>query len=319
VSTYAQWRAAADRGELRRVTWVCGDQPVLIEEVIDAIRAQLAITDLNFASFTAAETPDRQIWAAALQHPLTPGAPRLVLVREVQRVQHWEQLGIFIAAYRELATNHLLLVASEPDVPTAGGKRTPEAVRHIELIRAKGRIVRCAMPNETDLLAWVARRAPAMDHEMIRYLLTRTGGNLAAVAAACAKISLLPGNPGTNTIDALTTPSAGESFVDALLSGEKPTALRAATGLSEHDALAAIGLLDNRLDLLAALWRATRAGLSAREITGIPVFLVRRWQPHAKHYDPRRCVYARRVLSVADSALRNGARGGVLEALVALW
>jgi DNA polymerase III delta subunit len=320
MSTYAQWRTAADKGETRRVTWVCGNQPVLVEEVVDTTRAALLATDLDYTSLTAGQHPDRDIWAAALQYPLQPGVARLVLVRDAHRISHWAPLNTFLTAARQLPTNHLLFVSPEPDFPahTVAGKRAGLAA-HAELIRGKGRLVRCAMPNETDLIAWVRRRAPAMDDEMIRYLLTRAGANLATVAGTCKKIAALKGNPGPATIDVLCTPAPAESFVDNLLARKPVDALRTVATLTDRDALAAIALLDTRLDLLAALWRSTRAGLSARDVTGVPVFLVRRYLPIAKHYDPKRVVYARRVLAVVDNALRNGARGGVLEALTALW
>lgn len=243
-----------------------------------------------------------------------------MLVRRAEKLNRWEPLDRWLSAVRHLTGVYLLFVAAEEDFPyrLVDGKRAG-LKPHLELIKNRGRIVRCAMPNEADALAWVRRRAPALDEEMARYLLQRTGANLAATAAACAKLAVLDGNPGHATLDALAEETPADTFTDCLLARRKPDALRAAERLSDRDWPRTVALLDARLDLLAALWRATRAGLSPREITGHPTFLVRQYLPLARHYDPRRCVYARRVLAVCDEAGKTGARVGLLEALVALW
>lgn len=313
------WRAAADKGETKRITWVCGNQPVLVEEVVDTVRAALKPSDLDYHSFAAGSDPDRDIWAAANQHPLQPGANRLVLIRRAEKIASWGSLETWLAGTRHLPTTYLVFVAAEDDFPYryVDGKRAG-LKPHVELIKARGRIVRCAPPNEADAVAWVRRRAP-LDPDMARYLLQRSGGNLSTVAAACAKIALFNTSPGTGAIDALCAEAPNDTFVDSLLAMRKRDALLAADSLPERDYTKTIALLDTRLDLLASLWRATRAGLSAREVQGHPPFLVRQYMPVAKLYEPRRCEYARRVLAVLDNALRSGARTGVIEALVALW
>ncbi len=322
MSTYAQWRAGADKGDVRRVTWVCGDQRVLVEEVVTTIRDQLRPAALDYWSFTAGPDSEADIWAAAHQHPLDPGTAgnRLVVVRGAQRLTGWAPLYAWLAAGRALAGAHLLFVADEPDLPYqyVQGKRAG-LHPHVEAIKNKGRIVRCAAPNEADALAFTLRRGPNLDPETARYLLHRTGGDLGVVAAVCAKLALLPGQPGHGSIDALCDEVSELSFADSLLALRKPAALHAAAALPEAEWPRLFALLDSRLDLLAALWRATRAGLAPREIAGHPIFLIRRYLPLARPYDPARCVYARRVLAVCDDAVRCGARTGVLEALVALW
>lgn len=321
IGNYTQWRAAVDRKEIRRVTWVCGDQPVLVEEVVDTIRGLLRPSELDCQTFTGGTDPDREIWAAARQYPLVPGAPRLVVVRSAEKVTRWEPLGDWMDDSRLLPGAHLVFVSAEPDLAarTVKGKKLGPA-EHIEMIqgRRNGHIVRCSMPNETDLLAWVKRRA-RLDDEMARYLLTRSGGDLLSIAGVCAKLTLFEGMAGPATITALCNESPAGSFVDLLLLCKKPAAFAALNAMGESDYGWAINQLDGKLDLLAALWRAARAGYSPREIQGIPPFLVHKYLSAAKHYDPQRCVYRRRALAVVDDAYRNGARAGVLEALTALW
>lgn len=319
MSTYHQWRVAADKGEVKRVTWVCGDQRVLVEEVVDTVRARVGASVLNYQTFTAGTDPDREFWAAAHQFPLEAGANRFILVRNAERISRWQPLDGWLAATRQLVGVYLLFVSGEPDFAYQMVDGRKAGLKpHLETIKNRGRIVRCSMPHELDLVAWVRRRVP-LDEEMARYLLRRTGADLATVAGTCTKLALLPGNPGPVTIDALCAEAPTDTFVNALLNLRKRDALLAAPSVSDKDYGRTVSVLDQRLDLLAALWRATRAGRAAREITGWPTFLVRQYLPAAKHYDPDRCVYSRRVLAVCDEALRGGARTGWLEALVALW
>src|SRR5207247_5800197 len=115
MANFAIWRAGADKGDLRKVTWVCGDQQVLVDEVVDTIRARLRVSELDYASFTGGVDLDRDIWAAANQYPLNPTANRLVLVRRAEKVRNWQPLEGWLAASRQLPGNHLLYVAAADD------------------------------------------------------------------------------------------------------------------------------------------------------------------------------------------------------------
>lgn len=320
MSNWAHWRLAADKGEVRRVTWVCGDQRVLVEEVVDTVRGLLKASDIDFVSLIAGEIPDREIWAAANQYTMTPGANRLVQVRNVERIRRWEPLDEWMINTRKLPNSYLLFVSSEPDVPYSlvGDKRVPKP--YIEAIKPpRGHVVRCGMPNETDAVSWAKRRAP-LDDEMARYLLMRTGGNLALAASVCAKLNLFGNvNPGPKVIDELCREVPSDSFVELVLMLKKREALIAAEGVDPREYRRIVGLLDQRLDLLLALNRVLRVGQTPREVQGMPVFLVRQFWPYAKHYDERRCAQIRRVLAVVDEALKGGAKDAVLEAIVALW
>jgi hypothetical protein len=311
VGSFSQWRRSADSGEIRRVTYVCGAERVLVEEVVDSIRTGLDVSALDRVTFTAGTDPDRDIWAAAHQYPLTPGARRLVCVRAAEKIRYWQPLPGWLAATRQLPGVYLLFVSGD-DSPAPG---VP-----VEAVKApRGHLVRCAAPNEADAVAWVRRRAPALDDTTAGYLLTRTGGDLAAAATACTKISLFDGVPGTQVVDQLCAQVPAASFVESLLTLRKPDALRAAAVMAPEEYGRALATLDQRLDAMAVLWRAVRAGHTAREVASVPTFLVRQLAPHAKHYDPARCAYRRKALAVVEDAHRGGARTGVLEALVALW
>lgn len=324
MATFSQWRAAADKGEIRRVTWLCGDQRVLVEEIVTAIRTALKVSPVDHVVLSAKDAPARDIWAAANQYPLEPGANRLVVIRDAEAVTRWEPLTAWLDNARLLPGVHLVFVSNESDVPRVGaqGRRKGSALRpHVEAIQAKrrvGQVVRCTLPNEADAIAWVRRRS-RLDVEMASHLLTRAGGKLATVATVCDMIALFDGSPGPGTLDALCEPAAPDSLVDRLLAGDKPAALRALAVLEPAEYGATISLLASRIDLMASLFKHTRAGQSPRDITHLPVFLVHQYHPWAKDYPPARCAYVRQVLAVVDDAYRTGARTGLVEALIALW
>lgn len=315
MATYAIWRAGADKGDHRRLTWVCGDQAVLVDEVVADTRAAINPGPLDYHSYTAGSDPDRVIWARAYQHPLTAGAPVLIVVRRAEKISSWEQLHCWAAQMRLQPGVYLLFVADVDDFPRVGDGLAPQ----LELIKTKGRIVRCSRPGEDDLLAWLRRRAPAMDTATARHLLTRVGGDLSEAADTCAKLAALPGTPTTAAIDVLAACQSADTLADALARCDKPRALLAARQLGDRDLIAAIAGLTVRLDLLASLWHAARAGLYARDVTGHPAYLVHAWLPYAKHYDPKRAAHRLQVLAVCDDAARSGARTGLAEALIALW
>ncbi len=323
MATFAQWRAAADKGEIRRVTWLCGDQRVLVEEIVAEIRTALKVTPVDHVVLSAREVATREIWAAANQYPLEPGANRLLVIRDAEAITRWEPLTAWLDNCRLLPGVHLVFVSNETDVAYVGaqGRRKGALRPHLEAIQNKrrvGQVVRCTLPNEADAIAWVRRRS-RLDVEMASHLLNRAGGKLATVAAVCDMIALFDGSPGPATLDALCEPAAPDCLADKLLAGDKPAALHALAVTDPGDYGAVIGLLASRIDLLASLWKHTRAGQSPRDITHLPVFLVRQYHPYARDYPPSRCAYARQVLAVVDDAYRTGARTGLMEALIALF
>ncbi len=255
----------------------------------------------------AAHESPAHVWALAGTYPITPDAPRLVHVRNADKLRDWSPLADWFTFCRRVPTTHLLFESRLPDPPST--QDGPVAVLRD---KRQGHLVRCSTPNPADLIAWVRRRSQ-LDADMAVRLLDRVNWNVSAGADACAKLALFPGSHGPKAIDAVAISEAGD-FVDALLAGDKPAALAAGPATTTT-----FTVLASRVDLLAALWRAARAGKTLREIHGVPPHLAARYLTLAGKYDPKRCAHARRVLAVTEDAYRGGARTGVTEALVALW
>jgi DNA polymerase III delta subunit len=315
VGSWRQWRTAVDAGDLRRVTWVAGDQPVLVEEVVATTRSKLNPSDLDYVSLSYGPAFEREVWAAANQFPLTPGANRMVLVRDADKLTRWGQLELWLKNTRALPGVYLVFVSDKPE-QLGTNKGVPA---HLAAIRApRGFIVRATGLNEDDAVAWVQSRSN-LDTTLAKYLLTRTGGNLTDAAAVCAKLALFDQGAGSATINALVAESSSDDFTDNLIAGDKRRALLGLPDLDHTDRIRAIALLDSRLDLLERLHRMKIAGRSWREASGISPFLLRQYMPHANGYDPDTCTHRRQVLAVLDDVVRRGINDGVLEALVALW
>lgn len=319
MGTYTQFHTAARAGDFRRVTWICGDQPVLIEEVIDTIRDHLRPSELDRLTLHSGPTFDRDVWATANQHLLNPGSNRMILIRDADRLTRWDQLTLWLTRTRQLPGVYLVFVSNDTDLPASNVNGRKTLKPHIAQIKApRGSLVRCTLPTEADTLAWIRRRA-TMDDHTARYLLTRTGGNLTAAAAVCAKLNLFDTTAGKASIDALVNETPAADLADSLIAADRRRALLAADRVTERDLHRLIALLDSRLDLLQQLHRNLAQGSSWRDNQGINPYLVRQYQPYARDYDPRTCARRRRVLAVIDDAIRNGAHIGLVEALIALW
>lgn len=320
MSTYAQWRAAIDRGDLRRVTWVCGEQRILVEEVVDITRRLVDVSDLDYFPLTVGEVNQHAVWAILGQY--ISGSRRLVVVRNAEVITHWEPLESWLAD-KSLSGVYVVFVSGEDDVTHTTVEKKREVAPHLATMMARRRhavVVRCATPNPTDAITWVKRRGGALDDTAAERLLIRTGGDLTAAAAVADKLALFEGiHIGPETVDQLCDQRSADSFAEALVMLRKRDAIFAASSMSEHDYGKAIGLLDARLDQLAGLNHHLRAGSHPREMTGVPHWFARAYMPVAKHYDPQRCAHSRRVLAVVDDARLSGARDGLMEALVALW
>lgn len=315
MGNFPQWRTAVDAGELRRVTWVAGDQPVLVEEVVTTTKAMLNLSDLDYVSLSYGAGFEREVWSAANQFPLTPGAHRMVLVRDADRLTRWNQLDAWMKRTRSLPGVYLVFVSDKPEL-LAGKKGVPA---HLTAIRApRGFIVRASNLAEDDAVAWVCRRGN-LDEQLARYLLTRTGGNLAAAAAVCTKLALFEQGAGSATINALVAESPSQDFTDYLIADRKRHALMTLPDLDHADRIRAVALLDSRLDLLEKLHRMQIAGQSWRDAGAISPFLLRQYLPAARNYDTDACTHRRQVLAVLDDVLRRGVDDGVMEALVSLW
>jgi hypothetical protein len=302
---------------VRRVTWVCGPEQVLAGDVMAAVRAALPPERVERAVFFAGNDAERDIWAACSVIP-PAGQERLVVVWDAHKLRRPHELAPLVKAGREAAGAWLAFVSAEDDFTRGKDGLAP----HLAAIRDSrhGQLIRCTAPGGDDLLDWAARQWPGLGRNAAHRLVTRAGGDLAAIRDAGAK-ACATRLTEEKYIDVLCDPWPGEEFAGLLLAGDRQGALAAASVLLPVPG-AAVGFLDSRLGTLAAIREGQRRGLEPRDITsrfGVPRFLIPQYRDIAPAYGPARVRRCRELLAMADAAWRSGADRGIAEVLAASW
>lgn len=314
---FTQWKAHASKKAVSKVTYICGDQPVLRELVIQDIKT---ILDVPVTDYLNVDYTD-PFWELASQYPLDLSANRLVVVRNAEKITDWQTLAVWLSFSRINPNNYLVFVSEQSDGPTffAKGKKAGY-LEHIELIRSKGKFIKCSQPNDEDLISWA--QSFGLSNSVAMYLVERVSGDTALMHSVLKKIHIWNGSPNIRVIDLLCEEQALDSFVDYLILNQKATAYLAIQSMEPSDRDKIISKLDYRLDMLMEISRLARRRMYAGDIaaqTGIKVYLVKRFLPVVKDYDERKIKYCRQIISLVDGALRNGAKVGVWETLITLW
>jgi len=320
MPSYPQWRASADKSQVAKVMWVCGDQRVLVEEVIEETRRILDVSEFDYISLWAESDNELSIWDAAYQFPLEPDAKRLILVRQADHVKNWNPLEKWLTDSKNLAANYLMFVSDESDYPVTQDK-DPILLPHVELIRKKGKTVKCSMPSQAEVLAWIKRNSRLNDFSA-NFLYERCGSDLYAVANVCKKSLMFKADPGSQVLAELSKEYAGQNFTDCLIYQNKKAALLDLPNIPESDYSKIIGQLYAKLDTLYALHRAGPNFSTTRELseaTGIKMFLITKYLQSSKSYDRAKVTNCKNILTVVDDAVQRHATEGSMELLVSLW
>jgi DNA polymerase III delta subunit len=317
---FNQWRNYAVKGEVSRITYCCGDQDALVELVIQDIKNILQVPATDYITLDASIS-DELFWENASQYPLDPESNRLTIVRNAEKIRSWDSLSEWLANSRSNPKNFIVFISNETDAPSiySKGKRISYQ-DHIELIRTKGKFIKCSQPNDEDLVKWAA--SYGLTEKASTYLVERTSGDTETMLNVLRKVHIWDGSPSPKALSLLCDELALDSFADYLILRDKANAFLALKGMSVDEQLRAIGWLDRRLDSLMDIGRCVRRRMYDADIsanTGIKVFLVKRMRPIVKDYDDRKIKYCRQLLAMADGAMRNGVKSGPMEVLISLW
>ncbi len=310
TTTFANWRIKVDRDGIKaipRVTYVCGPEPVLVEEVVDDIWHVVNPEPWNRIRLTAGEANETEIWSLINQHSIDAGSHGIVQVRDAQLLEQWEKLELWLSASPKQNTR-LIFVSSED--------RPPDKTLN------RGNVIHCKFTNDASAVSWVRGKAPVLDDDTANYLLNRAGGNLTTISSTCQKLLAIPMPngmlPGRGVIDVLCVETPRDSFVESLIVLDHRAALLAAEQVGPQSLYGIIATLDSKLSLLSQL----KSNLTPREqsmVPGVSPFLVNRYISVVREYSEANILRRRKVLAVIDEALHRGARIGLLESLVALW
>lgn len=312
MASYLQWNR---KRPLRRVTWVCGPEDVLVREVVAAHR-QGAPPDQCSALF-AGEVPERDVWDALLADP--PPGGRRVTVYGAEKLKDASNAAL-LAADPGLEAAYAVFVSADTDFPREGGALVPYLAA-LQASRA-AQLIRCCEPSKTeDKTALVASWWPGATPNFAYDVLMRCG-SLERAYQACEQARLTGLEPSRAVAAVVCPAEPGGDFADLLMAGHKRAACAVAGQLSAPDLGAAIGLLAARLTVAEQIGYGVRHGLTPREAATrehVDRFVASRVIPHAGAYAADRIRRCRRALAVAESAWRSGTRAGVAESLIALW
>lgn len=315
---FNQWKTHAAKKNVSRVTYCCGEEQTLVELVLQDIKSILDVPDTDYVEVDASS----DFWATASIYPLDDTVNRLVVIRNAEKVISWQYLAEWLIQSKNNPQTYLLFLSYDADAPSiySKGKRV-QYQEHIDLIRTKGKFIKCSTPNDEDMLNWV-RGSSNLSEPTAKHLLDRAAGDIDTIYSVLKKLDVWQGSPNSKVIDLLCPANPTESFVDAIVLRNRQEAFTALAQMTDEDKSKIIARLDARLDMIYELGKHVRRRTYHGEIaasTGIKIFLVKKFANASVDYDFKKVKHCRQVLAVVDAAYRQGVKTGLWETIIALW
>lgn len=332
MATFSQWwKGFRKAPQVRPVTWLCGTEKILIEDVLSTIKRVLGATDWNYVPLVLGEDSPRAVWSEIFSSPQGARQARLVVVRNAERLTNPERILEFARradahpnAYVVLVSSAAALPRLDPTEDQKHRRAKGDIVPYLADLKTRGHLVECKpFTQDTAKVAveWVQARTK-MRENVAAYLLDRANGDMRLVRDVCNKVTVFGHEATISAINELLSEQPRDTLVDALVALNKKEALAALERLQPDEYSRTVGLLDSQLDLAGLIHDMSAAHHTTYEIqraAGNKNFLVKDLLPVARTYDAKRRSEIRKTLSVADEALRAGARTGVMEAIIASW
>lgn len=331
MSTFSQWFKKVQKSPTPALcTWLCGDQPVLQEEILDHICAHLDTSSWSRATYFSGLDPEADIWHDIFQRPL-PGDKKIIVVRNAGNLARPERLIDFINTRSKDKNTYLVLIDNGNSIPRKPPTeeeihqyRRPPYTDYIDKIAKRGTLVDCrkfTQGTAETAVEWVMSKVNVREG-VASHLLDRANGDLRVVRDACVLLSAYTGTITVRTVNALFSQVPAEDFVTALMKRDKPTALIALARLEPTEFTKVVSDLDQRLSIAGRVHDLLIAGNSqseiARDLGGARIY-VPDLLDVAKHYTIKNVLKLRNILATVDGVLRMRYDVGTMEALVALW
>lgn len=340
MSTFTQWW---NKDQVRRFIWICGREPVLIEQVVDRCRRFVNASVRDRVTFDAESDSHEEIWAQINQFSLDYAGRRLVIVRNAEKIQNWKSLNGLMESIRESIGAHVVFISNdEHQYKTHNGQivLTEEKTKqlkepldifyikksHFDLIVCNSLSVEPKKNNRnhqidvSDFVRWVQNQIVASENDA-EYLITRAGGDLVKIRTTIIKAKIVGKGLSRNLIDALCEESHSEEFTYHLIAQEKRQALLALGSVDAGAYGRILGQLDHTLDILSKLHVANAQMRSVRDVVwrdNIPGFVVKKYWEYARHYDMTKVRHCRKILSASDEVYRAGVKD-FMSVMVSLW
>lgn len=337
--TFLQWAA---KDAVKRFTWLCGREQVLVDETIWRIKRLTGVPEGSREYLDGSQEPAQVIWDRIYQQSLEPTGRRLVVVRNAQEINGWSRLKLLVSTSPDLYNSHFVFVSTAPHphlirdgnfvLDENKKKQLIEPLvifgdrRHIfdlvqcgELSTEPRRDNRGKKIKSSDFVQWIQGQT-LVDESSAEHLIQRAAGDMMSIRNVVLKCTILGIPLERKTIDLLCEESSSD-FAHHVLVGEKHKALLALRSMDSLDYSRTIGHLDQRLDVMETLHRANRNNRTVRDIISqdnIPGFVVKQLLRYAKLYDSAKVLHCRELLASMDELHRNGVKE-FFDVLVALW
>lgn len=323
MSTFSQWWLSFKKSQTpRQITWVCGTEPVLVDEVVDLLKNAISPDDINMVYLDAREMTERAIWNELRQLPFGNSVNRLTVIRGAEKLKNDALFIQYIKDKGALPRNYCIFISSEESARRSEDKKTLWSP--LEYLKGRGSMIECrAFTNSTakHAVEWVKEKANIRGR-VAEYLLNRATGDLRLVRDTIAKLSVFPGEISLKVVSEMFEEKPSDTFLGALFSLDRKTAMHAIKELPKSEHSKTLGLVDARLELAGQVHDMLIQHKTHGEIAraaGNKGFLVPEMLPVAKHYDKKRRTRIRNYLATVDSFSDYGVPEGALEALVILW
>ena len=300
---------------------MCGSEVVLVDEVVDLIRESVKADSVNTGYIDARESTERFVWNELRQLPFGTHVNRVTVVRGAENLKDEESFLQYVKDRGAMPRNYVIFVSNEP---TLRKNEKNETWYPLEYLKTRGAVVECkpfTAATAKHAVTWVMEKAEIRGR-VAEHMLNRATGDLRLVRDTVNKLKVFPGEITLRVVSDMFEERPADTFLGALFSLDRKTALKALKEIPRDDYSRTLGLVDARLDLAGLVHDLLIEHKSSGEIAkiaGNKGFLVPEMLPVAKHYDKRRRLRIRKFLATVDEYSSTGIPDGALEALIALW
>ncbi|HEX6612893.1 MAG TPA: DNA polymerase III subunit delta [Rhodanobacteraceae bacterium] len=269
ASTLESFHKSLDKGELAPVYLIAGEEPLLLQEACDALRARARA--LGFAEREVLDVEAKFDWnqlARASASMSLFSTRRLIELRVPTGLVGKEGSAAIVEWCKSPAADTVLLIGA-----AQWSKKNEGAwVREVE---RTGVYVPIKPPRVDELPAWIRARMHARgfnpDDDAVALLASRAEGNLLAIAQEIDKLAMLRegGRVAARELESLDADNAlfdVFKLTDAAFGGDAQRALRVLAGLRAEgeDVIPMLGWLLNQLELALRLASADDFAAAAR-------------------------------------------------------
>lgn len=282
--------AAHLRGDLKPCYLVCGDEPLLIRETLDALRACARERGYDGRELHVQLTGFD--WSVLYQagQAMSLFAEREIVELRLPTGKPGTEGSAAIADLAARAGKDLLFVVQAPRLD-----RRSMSTKWVKALESHGALVQVRSIEQRELPRWIAERMRRVglepDRDAVRVMADRVEGNLLAADQEIEKLRLLCGEGAVSADDVLDAVADSARFnvfqlVDAALDGQLDRAIRILDALRAEDVAAplVVAVLARDLRQLAHIAETVQSGGNL----GATLKRLRLWQARADRM--RRCV-----------------------------